>query len=492
MKLEQSFEVQAPLQRVWEALIDVERVAPCLPGASVTGKNPDGTYNGEFKVKIGPTSAAYTGKLQMEDVDESIHSATMLANGTDRRGQGGAKATIVSSVAEAAERRHHRPRRHGLPHHRPAGPLRARRHDRGDLQPPARGICQLAAADARRQRRRGAGRRRRPERGGRVGDHGRRRRRAGDDRDRRRSPRRPTPPLRLTSPPRSSRRRRSRSRPRRPARPSPRPSEPPAAEPAPAASPPLRAARGRPVPTPAAAPRRPCRRRPRRPPPRRPAPRRVRAARRAVARPHGRRQPDQARTRCRCWGRSSASCWRCACCAAAADPLACAPRRLGRPGRIPAPARHDGRCRVISPPPRWPPSPPPRRAHSARTRTSRRERGVAAGSSFAAPSGPRPRPASRAGLPATPGVRRPHARPPARAARRARASTSPPAPGADGGPPPSARPPEPPATPASPSPTSTSPRPRPPSTSATRSPGPTTAPARTPPPPATAASTPAR
>jgi carbon monoxide dehydrogenase subunit G len=102
MKLEQSFEVQAPLQRVWEALIDVERVAPCLPGASVTGRNPDGSYNGEFKVKIGPTSAAYSGKLHMEDVDEAKHSAVMQAAGTDKRGQGGAKATIVSSVAEAA------------------------------------------------------------------------------------------------------------------------------------------------------------------------------------------------------------------------------------------------------------------------------------------------------------------------------------------------------------------------------------------------------
>ncbi|HEX3834504.1 MAG TPA: SRPBCC family protein [Solirubrobacteraceae bacterium] len=102
MKLEQSFEVQAPLQRVWEALIDVERVAPCLPGASVTGRNPDGSYNGEFKVKIGPTSAAYSGKLHMEDIDEARHSAVMQAAGTDKRGQGGAKATIVSSVAEAA------------------------------------------------------------------------------------------------------------------------------------------------------------------------------------------------------------------------------------------------------------------------------------------------------------------------------------------------------------------------------------------------------
>jgi carbon monoxide dehydrogenase subunit G len=99
MKLEQSFEVAAPLERVWEALIDVERVAPCLPGASVTGRNDDGSYAGEFKVKVGPTSAAYTGKLNMESVDAEAHRATMQASGTDRRGQGGAKATIVSSVA---------------------------------------------------------------------------------------------------------------------------------------------------------------------------------------------------------------------------------------------------------------------------------------------------------------------------------------------------------------------------------------------------------
>ena len=100
MKLEQSFEVSAPLQRVWEALIDVERVAPCLPGATVTGQNEDGSYNGEFKVKIGPTSAAYSGKLHMESVDEDNHHATMQAAGTDKRGQGGAKATIDSSVQE--------------------------------------------------------------------------------------------------------------------------------------------------------------------------------------------------------------------------------------------------------------------------------------------------------------------------------------------------------------------------------------------------------
>ncbi len=100
MKLEQSFEVAAPLERVWEALIDVERVAPCLPGAAITGRNDDGSYNGTFKVKIGPTSASYSGKLAMENVDESTHTATMQAQGTDKRGQGGAQASIISSLSD--------------------------------------------------------------------------------------------------------------------------------------------------------------------------------------------------------------------------------------------------------------------------------------------------------------------------------------------------------------------------------------------------------
>jgi carbon monoxide dehydrogenase subunit G len=101
MKLEQSFEVDAPLDQVWAALIDVQRVAPNLPGAAVTGRNDDGTYNGTFTIKIGPTTAAYTGKLEMRDIDEAGHSATMYAQGTDKRGQGGATATISSRLTSA-------------------------------------------------------------------------------------------------------------------------------------------------------------------------------------------------------------------------------------------------------------------------------------------------------------------------------------------------------------------------------------------------------
>jgi uncharacterized protein len=100
MKLEQSFSVAAPVEQVWDALIDVERVAPCLPGAEITGQAPDGSYEGNFTVKLGPTTASYRGSLKMDSLDEASRTATMHAKGTDKRGQGGANATIVSSMRE--------------------------------------------------------------------------------------------------------------------------------------------------------------------------------------------------------------------------------------------------------------------------------------------------------------------------------------------------------------------------------------------------------
>jgi carbon monoxide dehydrogenase subunit G len=98
MNLEQSFTVAAPIDQVWAALIDVERIAPCLPGAQITGRDDSGGYEGTFSVKLGPTTAAYRGSLRMESVDEAARTATMSAKGTDKRGQGGANATIVNSL----------------------------------------------------------------------------------------------------------------------------------------------------------------------------------------------------------------------------------------------------------------------------------------------------------------------------------------------------------------------------------------------------------
>ena len=100
MKLEQSFEVAAPIDQVWAALNDLERVAPCLPGAAITDHDDDGTYHGTFQVKLGPTTASYRGTIKIESADESTHTATLKARGTDKRGQGGASATIVNTLSE--------------------------------------------------------------------------------------------------------------------------------------------------------------------------------------------------------------------------------------------------------------------------------------------------------------------------------------------------------------------------------------------------------
>ena len=98
MRLEQSFDVRAPVERVWETLVDVERVAPCLPGAEITEVGDDGTYRGTFSVRLGPTTAAYRGELSMEEMDEDARRVVMRASGQDKRGQGSAKASIVSTM----------------------------------------------------------------------------------------------------------------------------------------------------------------------------------------------------------------------------------------------------------------------------------------------------------------------------------------------------------------------------------------------------------
>src|SRR3954454_11902210 len=100
MKLEQSFEVKAPIDQVWDVLIDLERVAPCLPGAAITERDEQGTYHGTFQVKLGPTTAAYRGQIKIENADEATHTATLKASGSDKRGQGGANATIVNKLVE--------------------------------------------------------------------------------------------------------------------------------------------------------------------------------------------------------------------------------------------------------------------------------------------------------------------------------------------------------------------------------------------------------
>ena len=97
MKLENEFTVPAPIERAWEVLLDVERVAPCLPGATIEGSDGD-EYNGAMKIKIGPITTQYKGTVKLEEADEVERRAVMRAQARDSRGQGTASATITSTM----------------------------------------------------------------------------------------------------------------------------------------------------------------------------------------------------------------------------------------------------------------------------------------------------------------------------------------------------------------------------------------------------------
>ncbi len=153
MRLEQSFEVNAPIEQVWTALIDLEKVAPCLPGAAITGHDDDGTYHGTFQVKLGPTTANYRGTIKIQSADAATRTATLAARGSDKRGQGGASATIVNSLHEV-DGGHARRRRDRLHDHRAARVLRPWRDDQGHLQPPAARLRRLPPAAPRHRARR--------------------------------------------------------------------------------------------------------------------------------------------------------------------------------------------------------------------------------------------------------------------------------------------------------------------------------------------------
>jgi carbon monoxide dehydrogenase subunit G len=101
MKLTNEITVPAPIDEAWDLMLDVERVAPCLPGASIEGSEGD-EYKGEMKVKIGPIVSNFKGTLKIDEADEEAHRAVMSAKARDSRGKGSANATITS-VLEAAD-----------------------------------------------------------------------------------------------------------------------------------------------------------------------------------------------------------------------------------------------------------------------------------------------------------------------------------------------------------------------------------------------------
>ncbi len=97
MKLENSFTVPVPVEQAWQVLQDVERIAPCMPGATLDSVDGD-SFAGRVKVKVGPIMLTYSGKATFQDKDEASHSMTIDASGKETRGSGTAKATVKASL----------------------------------------------------------------------------------------------------------------------------------------------------------------------------------------------------------------------------------------------------------------------------------------------------------------------------------------------------------------------------------------------------------
>ncbi|MHB9857278.1 SRPBCC family protein [Streptomyces sp. YIM S03343] len=99
MELHHEFSVPVPVEEAWDMLLDIERVAPCMPGATVEAFDGK-TVVGSVKVKVGPITVTYKGTAVFEEQDDAAHRMVLVASGRETRGQGTARATVTSSLVE--------------------------------------------------------------------------------------------------------------------------------------------------------------------------------------------------------------------------------------------------------------------------------------------------------------------------------------------------------------------------------------------------------
>jgi carbon monoxide dehydrogenase subunit G len=99
MKLENRFTVPVPVDEAWKVLLDVERIAPCMPGATLTRVDGD-DFEGTVKVKVGPINLTYGGKASFVSKDDATHTAVIDGSGKETRGTGTAKALITCRLVD--------------------------------------------------------------------------------------------------------------------------------------------------------------------------------------------------------------------------------------------------------------------------------------------------------------------------------------------------------------------------------------------------------
>lgn len=102
MEFDNSFDVPLPPAEAWKVLLDVRRIAPCLPGAELTEVVDAATCKGRVSVKLGPVALTFAGQVTFEDVDHVAHKARIKARGTDAKGRGGADAVVDFRLAPTA------------------------------------------------------------------------------------------------------------------------------------------------------------------------------------------------------------------------------------------------------------------------------------------------------------------------------------------------------------------------------------------------------
>jgi uncharacterized protein len=98
--IENEFEVPAPLDHVWSYILDVERIAPCMPGAQLTEVVDDETFKGKVVIKLGPVSLSFAGTVHMDERDDAQHKVVLKASGMEQRGKGSATALVTAWAEE--------------------------------------------------------------------------------------------------------------------------------------------------------------------------------------------------------------------------------------------------------------------------------------------------------------------------------------------------------------------------------------------------------
>jgi carbon monoxide dehydrogenase subunit G len=103
MKIANEFTVSAPIEQAWDVLSDLEQVVPLMPGAALVGRDGD-DYLGTVKVKVGPVTSEFTGKVHFVERSRDQHRAVIDGKGKEARGTGNAAATVTTQLHEAGER----------------------------------------------------------------------------------------------------------------------------------------------------------------------------------------------------------------------------------------------------------------------------------------------------------------------------------------------------------------------------------------------------